>query len=124
MKKILAILALAGVTVSVPAHAEKICLDTRKMVTSDSKDGRTMLFRMRDGSTYVNHLQGYCPDLKVTGFVWRLQAGDTKVCEFENTFSVLQSGQSCTLGKFEPTTGKQAMSAPVQWDANRQQAPR
>lgn len=124
MKKILAILALAGVTVSVPAHAEKICLDTRKMVTSDSKDGRTMLFRMRDGSTYVNHLQGYCPDLKFTGFVWRLQAGDTKVCEFENTFSVLQSGQSCTLGKFEPTTGKQAMSAPVQWDANGQQAPR
>ena len=122
MKKILAILALAGVTVSVPAHAEKICLDTRKMVTSDSKDGRTMLFRMRDGSTYVNHLQGYCPDLKFTGFVWRLQAGDTKVCEFEITFSGLQSGQSCTLGKFEPTTGKQAMSAP--WDANRQQAPR
>lgn len=122
MKRILAILAM--VTVSVPAYAEKICLDTRKMVTSDSKDGRTMLFKMRDGSTYVNHLQGYCPDLKFMGFAWRLQAGDTKVCEFENTFNVLQSGQSCTLGKFEPTTGKQAMSAPVQWDANRQPAPR
>ena len=77
--------------------------------------------KMQDGSTYVNHLQGYCPDLKFTGFIWRLQAGDTKVCEFENTFSVLQSGQSCTLGKFEPTTGKQALSAPVQWDANREQ---
>ena len=121
MKKILAILALAGVTVSVPAYAEKICLDTRKMVSSDSKDGRTMLFKMRDGSSYVNHLQGYCPDLKFTGFVWLLHSGDTKVCEFENTFSVLQSGQSCTLGKFEPTTGKQAISAPVQWDANREQ---
>jgi len=121
MKKILAILALAGVTVSVPAYAEKICLDTRKMVSSDSKDGRTMLFKMRDGSSYVNHLQGYCPDLKFTGFVWLLHSGDTKVCEFENTFSVLQSGQSCTLGKFEPTTAKQASSAPVQWDANREQ---
>ena len=122
MNKILAALALAGVVVSVPAYAEKICLDTRKMVSSNSKDGRTMLFKMRDGSTYVNHLQGFCPDLKFTGFAWRLQSGDTKVCEFENTFSVLQSGQSCTLGKFEPTTGKQAMSAPVQWDANREQA--
>jgi hypothetical protein len=117
-------LALAGVMVSIPAHAAKICLDTRKMVSSDSKDGRTMLFKMRDGSTYVNHLQGYCPDLKYTGFVWVMQAGDTRVCEFENTFHVLQSGQNCTLGKFEPTTGKQAMSAPVRWDANRRQAPR
>ena len=121
MNKILAILALAGVTVSVPAYAQKICLDTRKMVSSDSKDGRTMLFKMRDGSTYVNHLQGYCPDLKFMGFVWQLHSGDTNVCEFENTFSVLQSGQSCTLGKFEPTTGKQALSAPVRWDANREQ---
>jgi len=123
MNKIMAALALAGVMVSVPASAEKICLDTRRMVSSDSKDGRTMVFKMRDGSTYVNHLQGFCPDLKFTGFAWQLH-GDTKVCEFENTFHVLQSGQICTLGKFEPTTGKQAMSAPVQWDANREQAPR
>jgi len=104
MKKIFAALALAGVVFSVPAYAEKICLDTRKMVSSNSKDGRTMLFKMRDGSTYVNHLQGYCPDLRFMGFVWLLQAGDTRVCEFENTFSVLQSGQNCTLGKFDPPT--------------------
>ena len=119
MKKILAVLALAGVVVSVPAHAEKICLDTRKMVSSNSKDGRTMVFKMRDGSIYVNHLQGFCPDLKYTGFVWQLHSGDTKVCEFENTFSVLQSGQNCTLGKFDPPT-----TSPVVWDSNRQQAPR
>jgi len=105
MNKIMAALALAGVMVSVPAaYAQKICLDTRKMVSSDSKDGRTMVFKMRDGSTYVNHLQGFCPDLKYTGFAWRMHAGDTNVCEFENTFSVLQSGQSCTLGKFDPPT--------------------
>src|SRR6187399_1008113 len=104
MRKILAVLALAGTVVCVPAYAERICLDTRKMVSSDSKDGRTMVFKMRDGSTYVNHLQGFCPDLKYTGFAWQMHAGDTNVCEFENTFSVLQSGQSCTLGKFDPPT--------------------
>ncbi|HJS46321.1 MAG TPA: hypothetical protein VJ753_07980 [Rhizomicrobium sp.] len=104
MKMIMAALALIGAVVCGPAHAEKICLDTRKMVSSDSKDGRTMVFKMRDGSTYVNHLQGYCPDLKFNGFVWLLHSGDTKVCERENTFSVLQSGQICTLGKFDPLT--------------------
>ena len=126
MKKILAALALASAVFSVPAYAEKICLDTRKMVSSDSKDGRIMVFKMRDGSTYVNHLQGYCPDLKFTGFIWHLPAGDTKVCEKENSFSVLQSGQNCTLGSFDaPTSGQQeAQSAPVICDANRQQAPR
>jgi hypothetical protein len=57
----------------------------------------------------VNHLQGYCPDLKFMGFIWQLPAGDTKVCERENTFSVLQSGQFCTLGAFDPpTTEKRA----------------
>jgi len=118
MKLILAVLALAGVTASVPAYADKICLDTRKMVSSESKDGRTMLFKMRDGSTYVNHLRGYCPDLKFNGFVWTLQSGDTNVCENENSFRVLESGQICSLGKFESATAK-----PVQWDANRVQAP-
>ena len=115
MKKIVAVLALASMAVSVPAYAAKVCLDTRKMVSSDSKDGRTMLFKMRDGSTYVNHLQGFCPDLKYMGFAWQLQAGDTNVCENENTFRVLQSGQNCTLGKFDPPTN-------VVYDSNRTQA--
>ena len=115
MKKILALLALSGVAVSVPAYAGKICLDTRKMVSSASKDGHTMLFKMRDGSIYMNHLRGYCPDLKFTGFVWTLQSGDTNVCENENSFRVLESGQTCSLGKFDPPTG-------VVYDSNRVQA--
>src|SRR4051794_12001910 len=101
MRKTLAMLALAGLTVSVPAHADKVCLDIRKMVSSESKDGRTMVFKMRDGTTLVNHLRGYCPDLKFAGFSWRLQAGDTRVCEDENSFQVLESFQTCTLGKFD-----------------------
>ena len=104
MKKILPALTLAGVltglAIAAPAYANT-CLDTRKMVSSSSKDGRIMVFKMRDGATWVNHLQGFCPDLKFTGFTWQLHAGDTNVCENENTFSVLQSGQSCTLGKFD-----------------------
>jgi hypothetical protein len=106
MKKILTVLTLTGTLAGIlaglaaPAYAN-ICLDTRKMVSSASKDGRIMVFKMRDGTTWVNHLRGYCPDLKFTGFAWRLQAGDTNVCENENTFSVLQSAESCTLGKFD-----------------------
>ena len=115
MKKLMTVLALAGVIAAVPAHAEKVCLDTRKMVSNDSKDGRVMVFKMRDGRTFVNHLRGYCPDLKYTGFVWLLQSGDTQVCENQNAFQVLQSGQSCMLGKFDAPTG-------VVWDSKQAQA--
>ena len=103
MKKILTVLTLTGTlagALAVPAHANT-CLDIRKMVSSTSKDGKVMVFKMRDGTTWVNHLKGYCSDLKYTGFVWQLPSGDTNVCENQNTFNVLQSGQTCTLGKFD-----------------------
>ena len=64
-----------------------------------------MVFKMKDGTTLVNHLQGFCPDLKFTGFAWQMPSGDTNVCEKQSTFRVLQSGQICTLGKFDPPTG-------------------
>ena len=41
-----------------PAYAENMCIDTRDIVSSKSKDGKTMVFKMRDGRTLVNHLQG------------------------------------------------------------------
>jgi hypothetical protein len=95
------VLALAGVVASAPAFAANICIDTRDVVSSKSTDGKTMVFKMKDGTTLVNHLQGVCPDLKFNGFVWKSHSGDTKVCENEQSFSVLQSGQVCVLGKFD-----------------------
>jgi hypothetical protein len=107
MKKIVMVLAL--VVVSAPAFAANICIDTRDVVSSKSKDGKTMVFKMKDGTTLVNHLQGTCPDLKFNGFSWVSHSGDTKVCENEQSLSVLQSGQICVLGKFDaPTMEKHA----------------
>jgi hypothetical protein len=126
MKKIATALTLAGTLaiLAAPAHANT-CLDIREMVSSTSKDGKIMVFKMRDGTTWVNHLRGSCPDLRFMGFAWTLHSGDTKVCENAQTLQVLQSPQICVLGKFDaPTIGQQAQSAPVMWDANRQQAPR
>jgi hypothetical protein len=126
MKYLIPALALAAIGLSVaPVSAANRCIDTRNIVSSQSKDGRTMVFKMRDGTTLVNHLQGVCTDLKYMGFVWQLHGGSNEVCERENTFRVLQSGQSCTLGSFDaPTMEKQAASKPTVWDSNRVQAPR
>lgn len=84
---------------------DRICLETRQIVTSKSRDGRTMLFRMRDGRQYVNYLRGYCPGLKFDGFSWVLRSGDTQVCENAQSLRVLRSGEVCILGRFEPVGG-------------------
>jgi hypothetical protein len=88
-----------------PATANNICLPTREIVSTDSKDGKTMVFKMRDGRTLVNHLRGICPDLKFNGFAWVIR-GIEQVCENEQTLRVLQSGEICTLGKFDPPVSK------------------
>jgi hypothetical protein len=100
MKKI--VMVLAGLVIaSSPALAAKLCIDSRDIVSSKSDDGKTMVIKMKDGTTLVNHLQGYCPDLKFFGFAWVLQSGDTQVCENTQPLHVLQSMQICTLGKFD-----------------------
>lgn len=101
MKKI--VMALVGlVFASVPAFAARICIDSRNVVSSKSTDGKTLVFKMKDGTTLVNHLQGICTDLRYNGFVWVLPSGDTQVCEYAQSFRVIQSGEVCTLGKFDP----------------------
>src|SRR5213592_34987 len=122
MKKFVTALILTAAAVA-PAQAN-ICVDLRDIVSSKSTDGRIMVFQMRDGRTLVNHLRGYCPDLKFMGFAWQTHSGDTKVCENEQSFQVLQSPEICVLGKFDAPTAKAAPSGPVVWDANRTQAPR
>ena len=110
MKYLVTALALAGlVSAALPASAANKCINIRDIDSSQSKDGRIMVFKMKDGTVLVNHLQGFCPDLKYTGFAWKMPSGDTNACERQSTFRVLQSGQSCTLGKFDrPTMEKHA----------------
>ena len=102
MKKIISVLVLAGVTAAAPAWAENVCIDSRSILSSKSDDGKTLVFKMRDGRTFVNHLQGICSDLRFNGYSWVLHSGDTKVCEREQTLRVIESGQVCILGKFDP----------------------
>lgn len=122
MKTLITALVLAGVAIAGPASA-RMCIDTRDIVSSKSDDGKVMVFEMKNGQTLVNRLRGQCPDLKYNGFVWQLRSGDTMVCENAQSFQVIQSGQVCVLGAFDPAASKQAMSKPPV-DANKTVAPR
>jgi hypothetical protein len=101
---ILSGLILAGALAATPASA-RVCLNTRDITGSNSKDGKTLDFTMRDGTMYRNHLQGICTDLKFEGFVWVIH-GPEEVCENMQSLKVINSGQVCVLGKFDPPVPK------------------
>jgi hypothetical protein len=94
--------AMAGPVLA--QEASKVCLNLRDISSTDpSKDGTSIMFKMRNGVSWRNDLQGRCPDLWFNGFKWVIQSTD-QVCESEETFRVLDSGQVCTLGKFSQMT--------------------
>ena len=97
MKTIIAAVAL--VAAAAPASAN-MCVHQRDIVSTHSDDGKNMTFKMNDGRVLVNHLQGICTDLRYEGFVWNVP-GTEDICEYQQTFHVIRSGQSCTLGKFD-----------------------
>ena len=103
MKMFIAILILTAAAVS-PAAA-KMCVQSRDILSTDSKDGKLMTFKMRDGSVLVNHLKGVCSDLRFEGFVWELRGNDD-ICENQQTLKVIRSGQTCLLGKFDVVKAK------------------
>lgn len=105
MKMIIAMLAFTAAVAS-PAAA-KMCVQSRDILSTDSKDGKLMTFKMRDGSVLVNHLQGICSDLRYEGFTWVLR-GNNDICENEQSLKVIRSGQTCLLGKFDVVKAKPA----------------
>lgn len=84
-----------------PAPSQKICLNNQDVRSAQSTDGKTMVFKMRNGTTYINHLRGSCPGLRFNGFAWELR-GIADICENQQTLRVLRSGEICMLGKFDP----------------------
>jgi hypothetical protein len=117
MKIVTATIGIATVTllaVSIPpASAANMCVRSRDILSTDSKDGKLMTFRMRDGRVLVNHLQGVCSDLRFEGFSWVLRGGDEDICENQQSLKVLRSGQTCLLGKFDVVKDKPAADKPV-----------
>ena len=94
------LLITAQTALAQPARAP-ICLPTRSIAqTSPSPDGTAITFRMTDGSVWRNDLRGRCPDLRWSGFAWATSDPMERVCENEQTISLIQSPEVCALGNF------------------------
>ena len=79
-----------------------MCLALRDIASTEpNKEGTAIDFKMRNGTTYHNDLQGRCADMSFNGFKW-VTRGLDEVCEEQQTLRVLDTGQTCQLGKFTP----------------------
>ncbi|HKX37000.1 MAG TPA: hypothetical protein VJM79_10110 [Rhizorhapis sp.] len=98
-------ITLALTVAALSPAAAKMCVQSRDILSTNSKDGKLMTFEMRDGRVLVNHLQGVCPDLRYEGFVWTVPSTG-EICENQQSLKVLRSGQTCVLGKFDVAKDK------------------
>ena len=90
----------------VQAGAPVSCIDTGRIRATEVLDGRTIEFRMRDGSVYRNTLPRLCPGLGAErAFTYELvvpRLCDVDLIRVLRTSGGPMAGASCGLGRFVP----------------------
>jgi len=87
-----------------PAFAEApVCIQGYNIQTTERPDDNTILFHMKDGTTYVNHTVGRCVGLAVDpdGFTFSpTDPGSDEYCSNLVTIRLNTSKNTCFLGAF------------------------
>jgi hypothetical protein len=65
-------------------------------------DPQHVLFYMSNGKIWLNTLKAPCPGIMFHGFSFVTPEDD--VCANSTPISVIESGETCTLGPFTPYT--------------------
>jgi hypothetical protein len=89
----------AALAVAAAARAAPVCLETDRIQNTSIVDSRTILFHMKDGTTWRNTLRNSCPDLKWYGFTYAVH-GSLEICENLLAIHTLYGGDTCLLGRF------------------------
>lgn len=97
---VLAVL-LGGVSAMAAEPAR--CIDTIRIDRTKSPDDRTLIFYMKDGSSYQSTLASACPGLAVNGFSY-VATPPHQICGNLQSIRVLRTGSVCLLGPLVPIT--------------------
>lgn len=81
-----------------------ICLWTYNIDHTHVVNPRTVLFYMKDGHVWANHLRSPCPGLSFHGFSYVTRSD--QICGPEIGIRVIRTGEVCALGEFYPTNAK------------------
>lgn len=119
VKTLLSLAACSTLSLSATAIADqgtqtapKRCINTRLIQNTHVLDDQNILFYMRDGKIYHNHLSSACPGLRHNPFMYSIPM--TQLCNID-IITVLEyrifgfeRGPSCGLGDFTPVTKETA----------------
>jgi hypothetical protein len=105
MKIIATVALVVPLAIAAAPASAGMCVQVRDIESTNSKDGKLLTFKMKDGRVLVNHLQGICSDLRFEGFSWIVR-GTEDICENQQSLKVIRSGQTCVLGKFDVVKDK------------------
>jgi hypothetical protein len=106
MRRTIAALAMGALLASTPL-ARALCIQAYNIDHTDIKDDSTILFHMRDGTTYENDLPQRCVGLKAApnGFTYSpTNPGTDELCDNLDQFRVNDgtgTGQVCLFGAFK-----------------------
>ena len=78
-----------------------VCLNEIRIVNTYPVDERTIIFKMRDGSTWRNTLASACPGLAMHSRAFSMVSHTESICAFTQRIKVLDTGEVCRLGNFE-----------------------
>ncbi len=105
MRRTVAALAVGVVLAGTPP-ARALCIQSYNIQRTEIKDDATILFHMRDGTTYENDLPQRCVGLKLApnGFTYApTNPGTDEICDNLDEFRVNDgtgTGQVCLFGAF------------------------
>ena len=77
-----------------------VCLDPQQIQGTQVKDARTILFHMRDGTTWLNTLVAPCPWLVSQQSGFKQTIHSDRICANNQTITVIATGNVCRLGTF------------------------
>lgn len=87
------------------------CISLNRVERSEIVDDRTLVFHMRDGALFLNHLERECPGLKrEERFMY--SPTSNRLCSIDAVTVIedwgfgLTRGFTCTLGPFHPITAE------------------
>lgn len=93
------------------------CVNLRQVERIAIMDDQHILFHLRGGESYVNHLPGRCPGLRGHDTIM-YRTTLNQLCHLD-MFTILRNigggfmpGATCTLGKFHPATEEEIAAQP------------
>ena len=106
--KLFATAGLAAVLCVTAASAQpeytmngNLCLKSYEIDTTREPNDRTILFRMKDGKSFMTQLRGNCSELAINGFTY-LPTPPDEVCGNLQAIKSNNSGSVCMMGPIVP----------------------